>query len=285
MSRLRTNVEVLRPRRERRRGAEQVVAAVRPRGVGEILDTAFDVFAVRFAACLGLAALLWFPIRLVETVVVERASREVAALLMAVPMVVEFLTVAFVARLVREQLQGGHLGAFQAMAGGLSRMPGLIVIGFGTGILVALTWVCCFCSLGVIPLVVTWLFSVAPAVYVLERVTLPEAVVRSTQLVRSSFPRFSGWFLLKLVMVMPIAGLAVAADDPDVEAALRAHLPLGEASYLLVLAAVSSLFAGLATAYSAVAMTVYYVDTRTRSEGFDLRLRLERLARARAEPA
>ena len=261
------------------------MAAVRPRGVGEILDTAFDVFAVRFAACLGLAALLWFPIRMAETALLETASPQVTALFVAVPMVVEFITVAFVAQLVREQLQGGHLGAFQAMAGGLARTPGLIVIGLGTGIAIGLTWVCCFCSLGLIPLLVTWLLSVAPAVYVLERVTLPQAIVRSTHLVRSSFPRFAGWYLLKLMMVTPLGGLAVLADSPEVQASLRAHLPLGEVSYLLVLAAVTALFAGLASAYSAVAMTVYYVDTRTRSEGFDLRLRLERMARNRVEPA
>jgi hypothetical protein len=42
---------------------------------------------------------------------------------------------------------------------------------------------------------------------------------------------------------------------------------------------ISSVFAGLATAIVAVATTAFYLDNRIRTEGLDLRMRLERRAR------
>ena len=45
------------------------------------------------------------------------------------------------------------------------------------------------------------------------------------------------------------------------------------------------LLLGIATAFGAVVLTVFYLDTRVRSEGFDLTMQFERLRDARAEGA
>ena len=73
------------------------------------------------------------------------------------------------------------------------------------------------------------------------------------------------------------------AADPAARAWLEPRTGLGTLAFDVLDVALSSVLMGLGTAFGAVVLTVFYIDCRVRSEGFDLVMRFERLRR-RAAP-
>lgn len=287
--------------RERFHGS-RVVEATRlgRRGVGQILDTAMDVFVERFGACVGIATILWLPFRIGSELVVRSGVRDEVVLLWgttaAAPRV---LTTAFVCTLVGGQLVGRRVSLGEAIATGIGRFPGLVVISVLTVIAaVVLICPCIFTTYAAY-----WLFAVVPAVYVLERGRLVPAggdptftrlfgwlaesfaaVGRGIRLVWGwgSFLRWLGWFAVaNLAIVVPLTTAPSLLEVPEVRQKVAEYIDL-DAPIGLAVVAIGALFLGIGTAYTAVIMTVYYVDERVRKEGLDLEIVLRRLGR-RAE--
>jgi hypothetical protein len=292
LSRART-VERLVPLRElaraevggRRRGASRAYDTLeRPelaaRGVGEILDTAWDVLASRFAACVGVAFALTFPARLALIALdhsgLATTTRDVSGVI--VHLLIELLTAVLLANFVRDRLAGRPGSVTGSVRAVLDRFVSLaatlVVLALIQGCTTVLL-VCCFPVL----FLVQWQLSVVPAVYAIERTSLFAALRRGSRLVRGwgNFGRWLGWYLVQIVMFVGLTGLTEALDEPRVRAMVLEHLPLGPLAFDALGAIPIALVLAVAAAYPAVTMTVYYFDTRVRGEAYDLEVKLATL--------
>ena len=267
------------------------------RGVGQILDAAMEVLVQRFGVCVGIATMVWLPFRLgTELIARSSAPEEVLLLWGTTNVAPQLLTTGFVCTLVGGHLVGRRVPLGEVLMSGLTRAPGLGVIML-VNLMAAIVLVCpCIVS----SYAAYWLFAVVPAVYVLERgQLLPRggpggpvggalrwlgeafvAVGRGIRLVwgGTSFLRWIGWFAVaNVAIIVPLTAAPSALDYPGVREQISTVVDLdGPAGLLLVL--VGSLFFGIGTAYTAIVMTVYYVDERVRKEGLDLEIALRRLA-------
>lgn len=273
------------PRETRARRPE--LPALHPRGVGELLDTGLDLLRERFAACVLLCAGLWVPVHVAELlkrtagVAASREALELgfgAAVLLAT-LAVQSIAIGPVTVIVYGEMQGRPLPAVGALGTALRRAPGLLVTSLLTFAAALAGVICCFLP----SIAVTWLFSVAPAALVLERLSPIAALQRSATLVRSAFLRWLGLVLTVFVLALPFSTapavlLEVFGDE------LAARAGLGPLAFGGLLLGATALLTGFATALGAVVWTLFYIDARVRSEGFDLVMRLERL-RARRSAA
>ncbi len=288
------------PARERFGGARLVRG--RPlegrRGVGSLLDLGLDVLVDRFGICVGIGVLCWLPLQIgSELVDRSRASAEmelaVQVLLTALSLVPKFLTTAFVCLVVAGHLLERPASIGEAVRGGLLRLPGLLCL---VGMQLLGTFVLfCACLLPV--LLSPWLFSIVPAVYVLERRTrgatgeggsfvvrwsrgVATAFERGVRLVLGwgSLGRFFGYFLVATLTVnLPLSLVVGGLQAPGVREELDQLLGLSGGPVDLSLTVLTAVFVAIGTAYAAILDTVYYFDQRVRREGLDLELALGRL--------
>lgn len=254
---------------------EQGTLGLEPRGVGEMLDASCEFLAARFGPCFGVSFLLWFPALFIDALLI-RSGDDLVYLgwTLVAPPLVGIFTLVFVCSLVGGFLEGRFVPAGEALMKGLSRTPGMILLGSLTGLLTALG-MCC-----VVPgLAFEWLFAVVPAVYVLENVGLSEALKRAVGLVTTGagFLRWLGLMVVGGAMALPFTlaeqGLSVLPVRQGIEEALA----LGALSFDLTVAAIGASFMALGTSFLAVVKTFFYLDLRVRREGLDLELRLSRL--------
>lgn len=256
---------------------------VHARNVGEILDIALDVFLQRFWFCAGGSGFLWlcangFAGR-------DSSSSEPVSSVMAFTLGVQYLTTAFVVVAVYGELQGRRIDARRAVALVIKRLPALFVFVLPIFAAFQLTRLPTSYLLVAFPAVIAglllaaWLLALAPAAIVLENIGPLRAMRRSARLARGAL---GVWLLLSILqtwLAAPFGALPIVLEDPRGRAALESWipaaipLPIADALWLVV----RSLFEGVATAFGAVVMAVWYVDRRVRLEGFDLVMRLERL--------
>jgi len=291
-------------RRERVRGSRRVLPArveeeqdaLHARGVGQILDTSLDVLVSRFGACVGIAAACWVPYQVANELVLSSGlSAEARFAWLFSARIPEFLTTGFVCSFVGAYLLRRPLSAWEALRNGLAAAVGVSVIAVLQMITSGLFACLCF-----FPVVLAfWIFSVTPTVYVLERrelsrnvagnlpwlgrwvVGLVLSIRRGARLVWGvpSFGRWLGWVVVAwLIVYWPLSGIPGLLRHPNVEYYLEGSLGLQGRPIELALVVISAVFVGISTAYFAICKTVYYVDERVRKEGFDLELRLERIA-------
>jgi hypothetical protein len=275
-----------RPARARFAGARVLDSEerLRPRGVGEILDGAFDQFAALFVPCVLVGALLWLPVQIGnELLTISSVDQWTVLLWGMLDVPVRMLVTGYVCAMVGRRLVGGEVHPGEALRAAMWRTPGIVLISIVTGV-AAFALIC--------PCVVTtflayWLFSVAPAVYVLERTGVFQALARAVRLVWSwgAFGRWLGWFSVAAVLTLPLNGITEGLKQPWVREGLRGYLPLQLETFVWVVLVLGALFLAVGSGYVAVAMTVYYVDQRVRREGFDLERQLELLAKGRGAGA
>jgi hypothetical protein len=269
-------------------------AGLHPRGVGELLDDALDVFRAHFGACVGIAALFWLPVQVgVELMIRSGASPDAALLWDLAALPVQVLATAFVCGLVGNHLLGERVQAGAAVVLAARRMVGVSAIGIAT----FMAGVVLLCPCLVTTYLAKWLFSVAPAVYVLEYrggrgfaeflAGIPLAIARGIRLVWGSGPflRWLGWVSVAYAALVPMSSIPQLLRLERTRALMQEWLGIRGGPFEFVLAALSAAFLGVGTGYLAVVMTVYYFDCRVRKEGLDLELRLRALQARRAEVA
>ncbi|HED66487.1 MAG TPA: hypothetical protein ENJ09_13155 [Planctomycetes bacterium] len=262
------------------------------RGVGEILDTALDVLVATFGTCLVIAAACWIPFYVAGEWILDSGISPSVQLFWALSTrAPEVLTTGFVCSLVGAWILGRGVRRTEALWNGARAAAGVFVIAVLQ--IVASAALACLC---VGPMVLAfWLFSVTPTVYVLERRELVSrlasgnrgpagwvagillSVGRGFRLVfgLDSFGRWAGYALVSSIVVLwPLRMVPALAQNGVVQPFVEAATGLHGHGVGAILAAVSALFVGIATAYSAVLGTVYYVDQRVRREGLDLELKL-----------
>ena len=270
-----------RPRSAADSAGPRDLPTLAPRGVGAILDTAFDVFRARGGTCLAFAVPLWIPAQLLGRRITGELMRAeafgpllaVTGLQMTASVVAQSLAVGLVCRVVYGELQGRDARPGEVLASVSRRAPALLAMTVAVAVTTAGGVMCCLLP----GLVLSWLFMVAPAALVLEDLGPLQAIARSAQLMSKSFLRWLGVIATQWVLVLPLSLIAGVLAQPGANAAIeqRLHWPAGVYGAAAVL--LGALITGLATAFSAVVMTVFYLDSRVRHEGFDLEMRFERL--------
>jgi hypothetical protein len=247
-------------------------ANLEPRGVGGLLDTALDVLRARFRACFGLAFAILLPLALLTRALRRDSGEALGTLLLEVAahFLAQTLAVGLITHLVYAHLQGRRVSALESLGAAGRRGPALLALAVTAQIATTLGAMCCL-----IPgLVVAWLTAVAPAALVHEGLGPLAALSRSTALMRTSAQRWAGVMALQVLLVLPFT---LAAGGLEQYATVQAFTS-GPA--LVVIETVLRVaLSSLATSFAAVVLTVLYIDTRVRAEGFDLVMRFERLAR------
>lgn len=285
---------------------------LRPRNAAELLDLGVDVLVARFLACIGICILIWFPLRAIMPWIMEameldpNQAGEEELLVFAISIlglaVAQTLTAVIsttaVTLLVHSELVGTPSTAIDSLRRTLRRLFALIgvftinviALSIGVGLLLVLSFFCppFFLAMLGVYAYLTWKLSVAPSALVLEDLGVIESIKRSWDLTRGSFLRWVGVMVLVQVIASGFGAGLQLGDNLQIRDLFLEAVGLPLWLFNLLFVGISSIFAGLATACSSAAITVYYLDTRIRREGFDLTMRLERL-RTRAartlEPA
>lgn len=246
---------------------------LRPRSVVQILDAACELFAARFALLFAAGFCLWLPVQFVVYLLQRNDSTLGGLVDLMAQGSVAVLSAGFACVLVGASMRGVEVSGVDAFLAVVVRLPGLLVFALVAGVSQALL----FCCVGVIGM---WLFAVVPAVYVIERVNVLQAVGRGMSLVASggAFLRWCGYGLLGMVMTFPFTRLPQALSFPGVRDELRSALSTRGSSLDFAIAALSAPYLAIASAFLGVVQAVFYFDLRVRQEGFDLEQRLDALA-------
>jgi hypothetical protein len=267
----------------RRFGGSRVAASLAPlspRGVGQILDDAFDVLIARFGTCVVIGTILMLPVQLGMELFHQAPLEETIYLFspwfwtfLAFP--VQFFAAACVCRIVGSHLQGEEVQIGEVVNEITRRLVGIAFLSILIGVIVGVGTVCCYLP-GV---VFQWLFSVVLACYLLEGLSVGEALGRSVRLTSGwgSLGRWLGYFTVSSIIAIPLSSPSSLLMNPDVRGVLEEYLPLDGGPMGFLLAALSAFFMGIALAYPAILMVVYYTDLRVRKEGMDLDRELDRL--------
>ncbi len=260
-------------------------APLAPRGVGQILDLACDTLSARVAACVVSGAVLMLPVQIATELFLRAPLTEVTFFASIVGesgfvVVAQFIATAFVCKVIGAYLIGETAPPGEVVRLVLRKLPGIVVLSIGVGLVTYLGTLCC-CVPGV---VARWLSSVLAAVYVLEEGWFGRAVSRGVFLAVGwgNLGRWLGWASASALALAPLYLISDGLYDPDVRAAIREYLPLDEGPTAVLLTFPAALFAGVALGARAVLTVVYYYDLRIRKEGMDLERELARLV-ARAE--
>ncbi len=295
------SAEPVRTRTSRRRAEEFRLG---PRSAPEVVDLGLEVLMSRFLLCVGLGVVLWFPLRAdpplllgvapatgfdetkVYTFFLALGGYTVLTQLVSIAATVALTLISY------QALLGRDLGARAALGQTLSRsfaLIGLFLLQFlivtaGTFLLLGLGVLCPPFWMGALAfwLYFSWKLSVAPSALVLEGLSVTESLSRSFKLTEGSFLRWLGVVTLSGLLVTPLSGGTQLSDNELLRAEILDSIAISPTIFDVAFVFISSVFAGLSTAVLAVAMTSYYLDTRVRREGLDLRMRLERLSRVEA---
>ena len=274
-----------------RREAGQALPELRPRGIGELLDTAFDALRERFVTCMLLTVPMWFVVQVFKRALITQealASPEAGEFVALVSQGViaagvRAVAMALVTLVVYEYMQGRRIGPWQALRACRPQALALLGLTVITAVGFFFATACGAICLFVPTVALYWLWAVAPAVLVLERASPLDALARSARLARRGFPRWAGVMIVQAGVPMPLLAGVGALDDPTLRELVQSQLGLPGPLFTVLDLSLSSLVLGLGTALTAVVLTVYYLDQRVRVEGLDLDMGLERLRRQRLE--
>ena len=258
-------------------GTGRPLASLEPRGVGAILDTALDVLRARMWICLALSIPLWVPVQVLGQRVPQNEFGSDALLLMMVhvglTVGVQSVVVGLICQVVYAELQGRVVSLGSVLMTVLRRAVSLTLLTVSTAVATGLGAACC-----VVPgIVAAWLLMVAPASLVLEELGAFAAISRSARLMSKSFWRWLGVMVTQTMLLLPLTIVSATLSDPSARAVVEKFLGWPAGVYGVLVLVVSSALLGLVTAFSAIVMTVFYLDGRVRHEGFDLHMRFERI--------
>jgi hypothetical protein len=284
----------------------EVALDLRPRGTAQILDFAVEILMKRVVPIVGVCALIWLPIRILMPFVNEaqasmlaggsgveggvESSMVIVAAFLATALgqiLASVASIATVTLFVYGDLVGRSVDVWDACRGALRRIFGLfgvmlvtgLAVGLTMGILVLLSFLCpiFFPVTFAVYFYLLWCLAVAPSSLVLEDLGVLEAIRRSWDLSKGSFWRWAGVTFLTYMLVMGVAAPVGILDEPMTRSWVAEQIGLPDAVVQIIFVVVGAVMAGLTTAFSAAAQTVYYLDLRMRRDGLDLLMRLERL--------
>jgi hypothetical protein len=268
-----------------------MVSELRPRGIGEILDTAVALYRARFRKLTLVAAIVVIPVQVLSALVLLSAQPEsynrlnvtgsvspqydansaligLAAFLVIT--VVSLLSTAFViavcTRIVADAYIDRDSGARAAVRAVRPRV--FAVIGLTILVTICQAIGFAFCIVGV--LVPLTLFAVAIPALILEGITVSTAISRSINLTRANAGHVLG--------VVLVARLLVSVLSVGLSAAVIVVLRSGHSVVSAVIgqSIANAVAAILTTPFVATATVALYFDLRIRNEAFDVQLLMQR---------
>lgn len=261
-------------------------ARFEPMTIGSLLDQAFRLYAQNFFLMVGISAMVYVPLLLLEavgTMAVPAESEDVSVAALAAgfiaflgwvltAMIVVPLATGATTKAVSECYLGRPVTVGAAIKAALSRIVPLLVTQLIVGIIVVFGL-----FLFIIPGVVWWLsYQLVAPVTVLETSDLTRIRQRSWELVRGNRLRV-------LVVMLVILGLQMVPTFFLVSfggVAAAAGVELNQLLATVVDLVVGGLGGILLFPLGTIALTLLYYDFRIRKEGFDL----EMLSQAIAAP-
>jgi len=271
---------------------------LRPLALGELLDRAFQLYRSRFKLFIGIAAVAYLPLFVVETgrlwmfgrllheVRWSSAAAMGVGLGALVTLVVRLLGVAAANAATIIAVSAAYLDRPINLREAYGRVSGMLVrvffimIGSGIGIGIGLL-------LFIVPGIILFLmWGLAIPVAVLEDAGLGDSLSRSRQLTAGHRGRVFVIYLLYFVLmaalefglVAPIAAVVAAKAGP---AAFVGASPL----FTVVTAAVGYLILCLITPILSISLSLMYYDERVRKEAFDIQLMMNALGEGPAGSA
>jgi hypothetical protein len=267
-----------------------MVSELRPRGIGEILDSAVALYRARFVRLVAVAATIVVPVQALSALIFLSAQPDHYTLSVtgavspqydtssAAVQLAAFLTVAVVGvlstalviavctRIVADAYIDTSSGALDAFRRVRPRV--FAVIGTSLIVLVSDALGLAFCFVGVlVPLTV---FAVALPVLILEGAGVFAAIGRSVTLTKSH-----AMHVLGLVLTAQLLSVILnAALSEGIRLLLRSG---GSTAALVIGQSVASAIAGvLTTPFIATATVALYFDLRIRDEAYDVQLLMQR---------
>jgi hypothetical protein len=253
-----------------------------------MLDLALEIYLRGFFRYALVATVLFVPERISQVFFGEHRFAKAmerndpdeilsAILLYMVPILfaylLNFVALALIARMAYSDFTGRSESLWDSLSHLLRHLPGYIVIC--TVVFLANVVGVLFCWVGV--LFTMWRLYLVQYVYILEDATLGESFRRGWQLSRGSFGRCLGLAVVGYFIASPwgsLAGIPYASFARD---AMLETLGLPVGVFELLFVPLTALLLGVAVAYVAVLSVIYYSDQRSRLEGQDLDLMLDRL--------
>ncbi len=266
---------------------------LRPLTLGELLDRAFQLYRSRFAVFVGIAAVAYLPLFVIQTATLwapkTLSASATAAMLVGffAALVLRLLGLAAANSATIMVVSAAYLERPITLREAYSHVSGMllrvffIMIGMGIGIAVGLV-------LFVIPGIILFLmWALAIPVAVLEDAGLGESLSRSRQLTAGHRFRVFAIYLLYFALVFALEfGLlvplgAVIGMKGGGAAGASALLPV-----ISVLSAVLSyVIECLVTPILTISLSLMYYDERVRKEAFDIQLMMSALGEGAAESA
>lgn len=248
------------------------------RGMPQIFDLGIRALRDEFGWLVLVAALVWFPLRLIPLLITAGSPGEtgelVGGLLVAVNNgIAQAITTALLARRLADgyRARGALIPQPRRML--LACLPGIFGLGLVTGVATGLGM--CMCLVPGIYL--TFKLSLAPTVLVIEDASVGDAIRRSLHLTTTSFWRWAGLMLSVFIMAGPISAGVGIFEQPFIREEVQEWSGLPAASFAWLYAGASSLFLAFAAALTSAVMTAYYFDLLERRDGVDLEQQLREL--------
>jgi len=276
--------------RSSRGGRSQVRgAALEPvvgrRSVFEMLDLSIAILRDHFALMVGLGALAWFPVRLLQPFIGSHVwERSMGSGSMFGPSLSSLVNSggsalaqcfgsALLARIVHAALEGREVALGPLLRAVFVRLH----VVLGVALVTAIATVAGTCACFVPGILISWKLSAAPMACVIEGQGVRQSLSRSWMLTRRGLWRWIFLSLMVTAIALPFSGISTMADWPGARAQAIAWTGLSGTSFDIVFVVVSSLLLGVAIALHSAMLTVYYADCRVRREGSDLELQHARL--------
>jgi hypothetical protein len=268
-----------------------MVSELRPRGIGEILDTAVALYRARFLRLVLVAATVVIPVQVLSALVLlsaqpdsydrlnvsgsvspqyDSSSAALGFAAFVVITVVGLLSTAFIVAVCTRIVADAYIDR-ESAAGEAVRAVGprfFAIIGLTLLVSICDAIGLAFCGIGI--LVPLTLFAVAIPALILEGITVSAAISRSVTLTKTKAGHVLG--------VVLIARLLVTVLSVGLSAAVIVLLRGGNSVVSSVIGqSIASTIAGiLTTPFVATATVALYFDLRIRNEAFDVQLLMQR---------
>lgn len=260
------------------------IIPLRPLSLGDILDGAFRAIRFNPQAMLGMA----FAVTAVTTVIAflvrfflwngsgsAALNRNGLVTAFDPASIIDQLGTVILTGLLIHVVGEAVLGRKVTFRAAWDAAKGKILALLGFQILLSVVLIACILTIiGILalPYFVYWL--VVPAVIVLEKRRVIDAIRRSHALIKGAFWRTLGITLLTTLLVA-IVGALLAAPVVGLGALILSAtgVDVGDPALAGLLQGVSSLISGvLLTPFSAAVYALIYIDRRMRAEGLDVTL-------------
>ncbi len=249
-----------------------MVPELRPRGIGEILDSAVALYRSRFRRLLLVAATVVVPVQFLSALVLLSAQPDRYTVTVAGTATPQFdassaaVQFAAVVVVVADASIGGSSETRDEVRAVRPRV--FAIVGTSLLVLVSEAIGLAFCGVGAfVPLT---LFAVALPVLILEGIGVSAALGRSVTLTKGHAMHVLGLVLTAQLLAFILNGAL------SLGVRIMVHTTTSTVATVIGQSIASTIAGVLTTPFVATAIVVLYLDLRIRDEAFDVQLLMQR---------